>query len=141
MRDLPMRIAIMAGALLVAAVGVVMTAVFLCVALYSFLLTLLSSPALAAASAALLVFVMSLLVIFLSGVLANTLARRARAKRARHGGPVNAFSAELGRLLGEDAQTFINDRPLLSLLLAVLGGFAVGANPKLRSFLQTILKT
>ena len=135
-----MRIAIMAGALLVAAVGVVVTAVFLCVALYSFLLTLLSPP-LAAAASALLVFVMSLLVIFLSGILANTLARRARAKRARRGGPVNAFSAELGRLLGEDAQTFINDRPLLSLLLAVLGGFAVGANPKLRSFLQTILKT
>ena len=136
-----MRIAIMAGALLVAAVGIVVTAVFLCMALYSYLLTLLSSPPLAAAAAALLVFVLSLLVIFLSGVLAKTLARRARRARARQGGRINAFSAELGRLLGEDAQTFINDRPLLSLLLAVLGGFAVGANPKLRTFLQTILKT
>lgn len=135
-----MRIAIMAGALLVAAVGVVVTAVFFCVALYSLLLTQLSPP-LAAASAALLVFFMSLLVIFLSGVLANALARRARRARAKRGGPANAFSAELGRLLGEDAQTFINDRPVVSLLLALLGGFAVGANPKLRAFLQTILKT
>jgi small-conductance mechanosensitive channel len=139
MRELPMRIAITAAALLVAAVGLVATLVFLCLALYSFFLTWLTAP-LAALCAALLVLSLSLLVVQLSGILANRLAARARRERAKRGGPANAFSAELGRLLGEDAQTFINERPVLALFLALIGGFAVGANPKLRAFLQNFLK-
>ncbi|MDE2133209.1 MAG: hypothetical protein KGJ49_01255 [Alphaproteobacteria bacterium] len=139
MRDLPMRIAIMAAALLVAAVGIGATAVFLCLALYSALLTLLSAP-LAALAAAGLVFALSLLVIFLGGVLGNVLARRARRARAKRGGAAFAFSAELGRILGEDAQKFVADKPLLALVVALAGGFAVGASPRLRSLLQTLLK-
>ena len=62
MRELPLRIAIMAAALLVAAVGIGAATVFLCLALYSLLLTMLSAP-LAALAAAAFVFVLSLLVI------------------------------------------------------------------------------
>ena len=134
-----MRIAIMAAALLVAAVGIGATVVFLCLALYSLLLTLLSAP-LAALAAAALVFILSLLVIFLGGALSNRLARRARRARAKRGGAAVAFSAELGKILGEDAQKFIAGKPVLTLLLALAGGFAVGVSPRLRALLQTLLK-
>lgn len=139
MRELPLRIAIMAAALLVAAVGIGAAVVFLCLALYSVLLALLSAP-LAALAAAALVFFLSLLVIFLGGVLANRLARRARRGRAKRGGAAYLFSAELGRILGEDAQKFIAGKPVLALLVALAGGFAVGASPRLRALLQTLLK-
>ena len=139
MRELPMRIAIMAAALLVAAVGIGATVVFLCLALYSALLTLLPAS-LAALAAAALVFFLSLLVIFLGGVLAKRLASKARRERAKRGGAAFAFSAELGRILGEDAQKFIAGKPILALLVAVAGGFAVGASPRLRALLQALLR-
>ena len=139
MRELPIRIAIMAAALLVAAVGVGATVVFLCLALYSLLLTVLSAP-LAALAAAAVVFLLSLLVIYLGGVLSNLVAGRARRARAQRGAAAFAFSAELGKLLGEDAQSFIAGKPVLALLLAMVGGFTVGASPRLRDFLLRILK-
>ena len=139
MRELPLRIAIMAAALLVAAVGIGATVVFLCLALYSFLLTLLTAP-LAGLAAAALAFFLSLLVILLGAALANGLARRARARRAKRGGAAFAISAELGKLLGEDTAKFIAGKPVLTLLLALAGGFAVGVSPRLRALLQTLLK-
>ena len=101
--------------------------------------TLLSAP-LAALAAAALVFLLSLLVIFLGGALSSRLARRARRARAKRGGAAFAFSAELGRILGEDAQKFIAGKPILALLVAVAGGFAIGASPRLRALLQALLK-
>jgi hypothetical protein len=139
MRELPLRIAIMAAALLVAAVGVCATVVFLCLALYSLLLTQLSAP-LAALAAAALAFFLSLLVILLGAALANGLARRARARRAKRGGAAFAIGAELGKILGEDTAKFIAGKPVLTLLLALAGGFAVGVSPRLRALLQTLLK-
>jgi hypothetical protein len=136
MRDLPIRIAIMAAALLVAAVGVAVAVVFLCLALYSTFLTLLSAP-LAALASALLVFVLSLLVILLGRLFANLLrGRRPRTAAGR----AHAIGIELGRLLDEDAQAFIAKKPILALVLALVGGFVVGVNPKLRAFLQAIIK-
>ncbi|MDE2183237.1 MAG: hypothetical protein KGJ78_09470 [Alphaproteobacteria bacterium] len=135
-----MRIAIMAAALLVAAVGVVVTAVFLCLALYAYLLTMLAAP-LAALASALIVFVLSIVVIFLGGALGSLLAARARRRRAQRGGRASFISAEIGRLLGENAQSFVSEKPMLSLIIALAGGFAIGANPRLRSFLQTILNS
>ena len=84
MRELPLRIAIMAAALLVAAVGIGATAVFLCLALYSVLLTLLSAPL--AALAALGVGSISALASYYGGdraVLAATGARCSRRTRRR----------------------------------------------------------
>jgi hypothetical protein len=139
MRELPLRIAIMAAALLVAAVGIGAATVFLCLALYSLLLTMLSAP-LAALAAAAFVFVLSLLVILLGGALANAAARSARRARAKRGGAAFAIGAELGKFLGEDAAKFISGKPVLTLLLALAGGFAVGVSPRLRALLQTLLK-
>jgi hypothetical protein len=72
-------------------------------------------------------------------MLNNAVKRRAKRTRAS-GGRAHAISAEIGRLLGEDAQEFITKRPILALALALIGGFTVGANPKLRAILQAILK-
>ncbi len=138
MRDLPIRIAIMAAALLVAAAGVVAACVFLCMALYAYFLTLWSAP-LAALASALLIFVLSLLVILLGNMIANLATRRGRRARVK-AGRAHVIGAELGRLLGEDTQAFIAKKPILALLLALAGGFAVGANPKLRAILQTLIK-
>lgn len=140
MRELPMRIAIMAAALLVAAVGVVVTAVFLCIALYDSLLVVLEAPWAALATAG-IVFLLSIVVIFLGSVLGNSLARRARKRRAQKGTKASFISAEIGRLLGENAQTFVAQKPMLSLIIALVGGFAIGANPRLRAILQTILSS
>jgi predicted neutral ceramidase superfamily lipid hydrolase len=140
MRDLPIRIAITAAALLVVATGIVVAMVFLCLALYAALLLWLP-PVWSALAAAGIVFVFSLLIVWLAGLLSRAVRRSAKKRRAKRGGSANLFTAELGRLLGEDAQSFIVDRPVLSLLLALIGGFAVGANPKLRAFLETFLKS
>lgn len=140
MADLALRIAIAAAALLVVATGIVVAVVFLCLALYSAFLIWLP-PALAALAAALTVFVFAFLTVAAAGMLSRAILRRAQKRRAERGGSANIFTAELGRLLGEDAQGFIVDRPVLSLLLALIGGFAVGANPKLRAFVETLLKT
>ena len=136
MNALPLRIATMAAALLLAAVGFCATVVFLCVALYSALLTLISPP-LAALAAAVVVFLLSLLVIALGSAISRSLAGRARAKR---GSFMFTLSAELGKVLGEDASKFIANRPLAALLIALGGGFAVGTSPRLRRLLQALLK-
>ena len=136
MNALPLRIATMAAALLLAAVGFCATVVFLCVALYSALLTLISPP-LAALAAAVVVFLLSLLVIALGSAISRSLAGRAGAKR---GSFMFTLSAELGKVLGEDASKFIANRPLAALLIALGGGFAVGTSPRLRRLLQALLK-
>ena len=129
----------MAAALLVAAVGVAATGVFLCLALYEYLLTLLV-PSLAALATAGAVFLLSLLVIWLGSALSRSVSKRMRRERAQRGGSASAFSTELGRLLGENAQGFISQRPILSLIVALAGGFAIGASPRLRAFLQNVLR-
>lgn len=139
MRELPIRIAIMAAALLVAAVGITAASVFLCLALYHYLSTLFI-PSVAALITAAAVFVLSLLVLWLGSILSKSVARQARREREKRGGSASAFSAELGRLLGENAEGFISKKPILSLIVALAGGFAVGASPRLRSFLQNVLK-
>jgi hypothetical protein len=139
-RDLPIRIAIVAGALLVASVGFVAVSVFLCIALYSFL-SMNFAPPVAALLAAVGILILSLLAIFISGAVGRLLAASARRARAKRGGKASVISAEVGRLLGENAQNFINERPILSLMVALVGGFAVGASPRLRAFLQNVLKS
>ncbi|HEY0283627.1 MAG TPA: hypothetical protein VGC27_13525 [Rhizomicrobium sp.] len=130
----------MAAALLVAAVGIGATVVLLCLALYSLLLTLLAAPPLAALAAAALMFFLSLFVIFLAGALSRGIARRERERRAQRGGIGVALCVELGKILGEDAQKFITRKPVLTLVLAVAGGFAVSVSPRLRALLLTLLR-
>jgi hypothetical protein len=139
MRDLPIRIAIMAAALLVAAVGITATGVFLCLALYEYLLTHFN-PTVAALITAAGVFVLSLVILWIGSALSKSVAKQARREREKHGGNLNAISAELGQALGASAQGFIAKKPILSLIVALAGGFAIGASPRLRAFLQNFLR-
>jgi hypothetical protein len=66
-------------------------------------------------------------------------AGRGRAAPSAAAPPLS-FSAELGKILGEDTQKYIAGKPVLALLLALAGGFAVGVSPRLRALLQTLLK-
>ena len=134
------RIAIMTAALLLAAVGFVAVAVFLCMALYSGLKMMLIPP-LAALSAAGILLLLSLVIIVIGSAIARAAAKNAERARARRSNASASakLGGELGRLLGESAFKFITDSPVRVLIGALVAGFAVGASPRLRSFLQSIL--
>lgn len=136
MGSLPARIAVMAAGILVALIGVGATCIFLCVALYAFLCTLMSPP-LAALAAAGLFLVLSLIVFAIAGATAGAIKRNAR-KNIRPSS--NLIGAEIGRMLGEDAQLYIAKQPWTALILAILGGFLVGLFPRLREAFLRILK-
>ncbi|HUO97336.1 MAG TPA: hypothetical protein VMU01_01630 [Rhizomicrobium sp.] len=133
------RIAIMTAALLLAAVGFVAVAVFLCMALYGAFALALSPPMAALASAGVLLLI-SLLIVLIGSSISKAVARSAKRARAETATPVARLGGELGRLIGESAFKFITDSPVRVLIGALVAGFAVGAFPKLRSFLADLLK-
>jgi len=125
------RLAINSAAILIAAAGGCVMLVFLVVAFYLFLATMMAAwlAALATAGAAL---VFSLLILLIARM--ATRSRTTPAERARH-----KSAAELGELLGRNAHNFVaSNSP--SLLIALLGvGFALGLSPKLRKLLMKLL--
>jgi hypothetical protein len=141
MQGMAIRIAIMTAALLLAAVGFVAVAVFLCMALFNGLAVVLT-PAWAALSAAGILLLLSLVIILLGSAIARAVARNAARERAKKSNASASakLGGELGRLLGESAFKFITDSPARVLIGALVAGFAVGASPRLRSFLQDILR-
>jgi len=139
MQGMAARIAIMVAALLLAAAGIFATCVFLCIALYAGLETVLAPP-LAALSAAGIMLVLSLIVILIGSSLASAAARRAKRNREKKGGTAARIGGELGRLLGESTLKFVSDNPTRVLIASIVTGFAVGAIPRLRNFLLDILK-
>jgi len=140
MQSMAIRVAIMTAALLLAAVGFVAVAVFLCMALYSGLVTVLTPPYAALASAG-AILIVSLVIILIGSAVAGAVKRAAARERAKRSNATAAakVGGELGRLIGESAFKFITDSPVRVLIGAVVAGFAVGASPRLRSFLQDIL--
>jgi hypothetical protein len=132
------RIAIMAAVALVAAVFLVATGAFLCVALYEGL-KLILSPALAALVAALALLILAWVVIAVGSAVAKAAERKARADAARQGSPAVKIGLEIGRLLGESAAGAVGKNPTKVLIGAVILGFLFGAVPKLRSFLMSLL--
>ena len=141
MQSMATRVAIMAAALLLAAVGFVAVAVFLCMALYDGFGTVLTPPYAALASAG-AILVISLVIILIGSAISGGIKRAAaRERAARSNASATAkLGGELGRLIGESAFKFITDSPVRVLIGALIAGFAVGAFPKVRSFLQDILR-
>ena len=141
MQGMAIRIAIMTAALLLAAVGFVAVAVFLCMALYSGL-NLVLTPPWAALGAAGVLLLVSLIIIMIGSAVSRAAARSAARARARKSNASASakLGGELGRLLGESAFKFITDSPVRVLIGALVAGFAVGASPRLRTFLQSILR-
>jgi hypothetical protein len=135
------RIAIMTAVALVAAVFLIATAAFLCVALYEGLKIVLTVPALAALAAAAILMFLAGIVLAVGGAIARSAERKAR-REAEKKGPASAkIGLELGRILGESTAGYIGKNPVQVLIGALAVGFAVGAVPKLRSFLMSFTKT
>lgn len=139
------RIAIMAAVALVAAVFLVATGAFLCVALYEGLKVALT-PLLAAQTAwvaalatAVILLILAWIVLAIGSSIARSAERKAR-RAAEKKGPVTAkIGLEIGRILGESTSGYIGKNPGRVLIGALVVGFLFGAVPKLRSFLMSFL--
>lgn len=134
------RIAILAAVALVAAVFLVATGAFLCVALYEGL-KLVLSPASAALVAALTLALLAWLVIAIGAAIARAAERKARADAEKQGSPAVKIGLEIGKLLGESAAGAVGKNPTKVLIGAIILGFLFGAVPKLRSFLMSFLSS
>ena len=133
------RIAIVAAAALVAAVFLVATGAFLCVALYEGLKVVWAPWLAALASAAILLFT-AWIVLAIGSSIARAAERKARRDAERKGPATAKIGLEIGRLLGESAFGYIGKNPTKVLVGAVAVGFLLGAVPKLRSFLTSFMK-
>lgn len=125
------RLAVNSAAILIASAGGCVTLVFLLVAFYLFLSTLMAAwlAALATAGAAL---VFSLLVLLIARAITRKTIPPSARTRARS-------AADLGELLGRQAHDVLrgNSLGMLGLLLGV--GFAMGFSPRLRKILMKLL--
>ena len=133
------RIAIVAVAALVAAVFLIATGAFLCVALYEGL-KVVWAPWLAALASAAILLVVAWIVLAVGSSIARAAERKAR-RQAEAKGPATAkIGLEIGRILGESAFGYIGKNPTKVLVGGLAVGFLLGAVPKLRSFLMSFLK-
>ena len=125
------RLAISFAAILIAAAGGCVALVFLIIALYLGLTSVMAPwlAALATAGAALLFFLLVLLI-------AKLITRRTVPPALRNR---QRSAADLGELLGRQAHDFVagNSLPMLGILIAT--GFAMGFSPRLRKFLMKLL--
>lgn len=133
------RIAIMTAVALVAAVFLVATGAFLCLALYEGLKIVLV-PALAALAAAAILMFLAGIILAIGGAIARAAERKARQEAEKKGPATAKIGLEIGRILGESATGYVGKNPTKVLIGAVAVGFAIGAVPKLRSFLMSFMK-
>jgi|GEM_PF-6543422 hypothetical protein len=136
MGNLPARIAVLAAGILAALIGMGAFCIFLSVALYA-ALCLWMSPPLAALTAAGIFLLISLVVMAIAGGIAGAMKKQNR-KAVRPS--ANILGAEIGRMLGEDAQSYIAKKPWTAVMLAVAGGFVIGLSPRLREALLRVLR-
>jgi hypothetical protein len=139
MQAMAIRIAIMTAAILIAAVCVLATGAFLCVALYDGLKLVFSAP-LAALCTAGIFLVAALLIVGMGSAIAKAAERKARQERERRGPATVKVGLEIGRIMGEAAARYAGKNQTKVLIGAVIAGFAIGAIPRLRSFLMSFLK-
>ena len=134
------RIAIVAVAALVAAVFLIATGAFLCVALYEGL-KVVWAPWLAALASAAILLVLAWIVLAIGSSIARAAERKARREAERKGPATARIGLEIGRILGESAFGYIGKNPTKVLVGGLAVGFLLGAVPKLRDFLLSVLKT
>lgn len=142
MQSMAIRVAIMTAALLLAAVGFIAVAVFLCMALYGGFGAIGLTPPYAALASAGAILLVSLVILMTGSAISGSIKRAAARERAKRSNASTTakLGGELGKLIGESAFTFITGSPVRVLIGALIAGFAVGAFPKVRSFLQDILR-
>jgi len=140
MQAMAIRIAIMTAAIIIAAVCLLATGAFLCVAIYDGLKMVVSPPALAALATAGVFLVAGLLIIMIGSSIARAAERKAKQEREKRGPATAQLGLELGRILGEEAARYAGKNPTQVLIGAIAAGFLMGAIPRLRSFLMGFTK-
>lgn len=129
------RLAISLAALLITLIAAVIALVYFAYALFLVLLNVVVPPA-----AAVLTGVIILLAAMLLVAATRTRSRHGRKREAS--ATLEGFenAAELGSELGRKLRGLTGSEASGGLLAALVAGFAVGMSPKLRAFLQSILK-
>jgi hypothetical protein len=125
------RLAISSAAILIAAAGGCVALVFLIVALYLGLASMMA-PWLAALATAGAAIFFSLLVLLIARLITHRSVPPASRNRHRN-------AADLGELLGRQAHDFVAGNSLSMLGILVAAGFAMGFSPRLRKFLMKLL--
>jgi hypothetical protein len=124
----------------VAAIILVATAaIFLCAALYLFLVSLSAEPALAALLAGLAALILAGLII-LAARIASRVGRNRGSADPGLAGHVNDLAAKLGGLAAQQLNTEAQAHPYRTFGVALLAGLAVGGSPELRNMFEKILK-
>ena len=129
------RLAISIAVLLIALIAAVTAVAFFAYALYLVLLNIVV-PAAAAALTGVLVLLFAI-------VLIQATRRAPRVRRKREGAPSpDAWenAANVGGELGRKIRSLTEAHASGGLLAALVAGFAMGVSPKLRVFLQSLLK-
>ena len=130
------RLAISLAMVLIAVIAGILAIVYLAFALYLWLLAYVVPPA-ASLLTAILILLIALAVI---GIM--RLATRPRRRRRAPSPTLEAAesAAGLGTELGRKIRGLTEAHASGGLIAALVAGFAVGVSPKLRAFLQAILK-
>jgi hypothetical protein len=124
----------------VAAIVLVATAaIFLCAALYLFLVSLSVAPPLAALLAGLAALTLAGLII-LAARMAPRFGRNRGSADPGLAGNVNDLAAKLGGLAAQHLNTEAQAHPYRTFGVALLAGLAVGGSPELRNMFEKILK-
>ena len=131
-----MRLAVSLAMVLIALIAAVVAIGYFAFALYLLLLTFVVPPA-AALLTGLLVLLTALLLIAIARA-----ATKPRRRRRESSPSLEAAedAAGLGSELGRKIRGLADAHASGGLLAALVAGFAVGVSPKLRAFLQAILK-
>jgi uncharacterized membrane protein YbhN (UPF0104 family) len=132
------RLAISLAVILIALIASVIAVIYFAYALFLFLSTFFV-PAAAAVLSGLLVLLAALLLI----VALRAASRSGRRRRTREPIPsvdVWENAAELGTELGRKIRNLSEAHASGGLMAALVAGFAIGLSPKLRAFLQALLK-
>jgi hypothetical protein len=127
------------AAALVAIILVVLAAIFLCRALYLYLVSLSAAPPLAALLTGLAALILAGLII-LAARMATGFRRTDQTSGPSRSGNVDDLAATLGGLAAQQLNTRAQAHPYRTFAVALLAGLAVGASPELRSMLRKTLK-
>ena len=131
------RVALSIAALLVMVLAAFIAVGFFAFALYLFLATYMAPPV-AALMSGVLILMLAVILVLATRTGSGRRGRRGNAAAERE---ARETAAEVGGELGRKIQGFADAHRNGSLIAALIAGFAVGVSPKLREFLQDILRS
>jgi hypothetical protein len=135
------RVVLSAAAVIAALILIATATVFLCVALYLFLISLSAAPALAALVTGLTVLLLAALILLAARVATRRRSSgETRAAGRDPAGNINDLAAQLGGLAAHDLASQAQAHPYRAFAVSLLAGLAVGGSPELRKLLAKLLK-